>query len=131
MKKRILNVALIYVIVGLVILGIISLSMFTQYSWKCLTHEIFGIYCSGCGATRMAVALINFDFYSAFRYNMYIFVTLPFLAYMILLQTYKYIIYNKIVKNLEKIVLIYTIGLIIFGILRNFEVFKFLAPNTI
>lgn len=35
----------------------------------CPTYTIFGIYCPGCGASRMLYSLVHLDFPSALHYN--------------------------------------------------------------
>ena len=40
-------------------------------------HQITGLYCPGCGVSRMCLALFRLDFVSAFRANAAIFLLLP------------------------------------------------------
>lgn len=90
---------------------------------KCPIRLIFHIYCPGCGITRMFISLIKLDFYQAFRYNPLVFIIIPII-----------IINNFFVKNLKikKIIwYILIILCIVFGILRNINYFKFLAPTKI
>lgn len=62
--KRIVNIVVIlsgilftYIIVS----GVIN--------FKCYFKTLFGIRCPGCGLTRSFRAILNFDFRSAFNYN--------------------------------------------------------------
>ena len=67
----------------------------------------------------MAVSAVHFDFKSAFGYNPYIFVTLPYIIYEI---TYLFYLNEskKKMNRINMIILCVWIGLlIIFGILRN------------
>jgi hypothetical protein len=40
-----------------------------QWLPKCPFHELTGLWCPGCGATRSACALAHGDVWSAFRHN--------------------------------------------------------------
>lgn len=97
----------------------------------CPLYELFGWNCPGCGGTRMAVSLLKFEFYQALRYNAYVFITLPILAYVFLRQTYVYIRYNKLINWIDKFLVWYAVGLVSFGILRNTSIFRWLAPTTV
>lgn len=96
----------------------------------CIFHKITGLYCPGCGITRMIISIMNLNFYQAFRYNPLIFILLPFfiiyyiLNYIYWLKNKKFIINNKIWYTLLIIILIYTI-------LRNIPSFKYLIPTKI
>ena len=45
----------------------------------CVFYEITGLYCPGCGITRLCLSLFEGDIYQAFRYNPIIFINLPIL----------------------------------------------------
>jgi len=47
----------------------------------CPSHALFGVYCPGCGSTRMLVRLAHGDLAGAFAKNPLPFILLPFLAY--------------------------------------------------
>ena len=62
--KRFVNIILIVFVISLVIAltsGIIN--------YICPFKFLFHISCPGCGLTRAFRAIINFNFYSAFNYN--------------------------------------------------------------
>ena len=40
-------------------------------------NQVFGIYCSGCGLTRAGIAILQLDFYQAFRYNAFSLIFIP------------------------------------------------------
>ena len=96
----------------------------------CMFHKITGLYCPGCGVSRMCIHLIQLDFYKAFRSNPGVFISLPFLAVLFLMHLHDYIRYNHIPKYKWLTVLEITdaVILIIFGVLRNIPAFAFLAP---
>lgn len=92
----------------------------------CIFHEITGLYCPGCGVTKLTFSLLELDFYQAFRANPLIFILL------ILAIIYCFI--KLILKKLFKINItipnyVYYILLVItilFGVLRNIPGFEFL-----
>ncbi|WP_246120430.1 DUF2752 domain-containing protein [Cohnella terricola] len=97
----------------------------TKIGIPCIFHEITGLYCPGCGATRAATALLNLDFPQAFRYNSILFFLLPM-----------YAVYYAAEKNrlrpLSKVMMTAMLVLTLaFGILRNIPEFAWLAPTVI
>ena len=105
-------------------IGILYAFIYIKFSIgiPCIFHEITGLYCPGCGATRATISLIKLDFYQAFRYNIIVVISIPlFIVYLL----YK----NKTKKEIPNTILyIYLAALLIFGILRNIPYFSFLAP---
>ena len=126
MKKKILKI-----IAFPIIIAIIIILYMLKIPIECPINKFFDVYCPGCGVTRMLVSIIHLDFYSAFRYNMLVFILLPFLT-PYLVYTYICYAFDKKDKITSKIpgwvwyvLLILTI---LFGILRNIPYFSFLAP---
>lgn len=99
--------------------------------YVCPLYYFFDYDCPGCGVTRMCEAILRGDFYQAFRYNCFVFVTAPILAILYIWQAIKFIWTGKIIKNLDIILFIYAFALTIFGILRNLEPFIWLAPTIV
>ena len=132
MKREIRARFIIWILVFGFIASLIVIIICSQYFYgvgiKCIFHEMFGWYCPGCGGTRMAVEVLHGRFYQAFRYNMYVFLTLPFIAMMFIWQSYQFIRYNHIIVNIDKILLWYTFGMCVFTVLRNTEAFSWMAP---
>ena len=62
-----------------------------NFGFSCITNKIFGIYCSGCGLTRAAQAMLNLDFYQAFRYNALSFIILPMLFFLIVMTIWEWL----------------------------------------
>ena len=93
MKKRILNV--IVLIILLILFLLFSLKVLEIIKFKCIFRELFGIYCAGCGTTRMIKSLLRLKIYKSFMYNPVMFI------YFILLGMY--FIYNVIlyIKGME------------------------------
>lgn len=116
-------------IVGLIVLLVLKLKY--NITTACPTFEIFGIYCPGCGGTRMAISLLHLEIYQAFRYNPFIFVTSPIMAVIYFWQSYEFIFKNRISIWLDKVLILYAILLMIFGVIRNIEIFSWLTPTIV
>ncbi len=89
---------------------------------NCLFFEITGLYCPGCGITRLFESLFKGHLYQAFRFNQLIFIllfTLP--IYFIFMDKLD----RKVRKNFLYCLLIFTF---LFWILRNVSFFSFLQP---
>jgi hypothetical protein len=88
---------------------------------KCMFHQLTGLYCPGCGATRALSALLHGDIRSSLHNNLLLF---PLLALIVVL----------IVKpgiSLKRPVAIAIVAVVLlFTILRNIPVvpFTYLAP---
>ena len=97
---------------------------------NCPIKEITGLYCPGCGITRMLQAILQLNFYQAFRYNPLLFISLPFFIFFTIegIITKKDPLYNKIPN---KILITIIIIFIIYGILRNLPLFDFLASTIV
>ena len=130
-KKRL---AIILCIIAAVItagLTIILSSTIFNIGFKCPFHYVLHWECPGCGGSRMILALINLDFYQAFRWNPFLFITLPIVSIAFIYEAYKYIIYNEMSKHLDKLLITYAIRLVLFGITRNINGFEWLLPTDI
>lgn len=97
----------------------------------CPFKEILDWDCPGCGGTRMALALIELDFYQAFRYNPFLFMTLPIWAVIYVCQVIVFIKDNRLWNKLDIWLIIYAICLTAFGIIRNMPYFDWLAPTIV
>ena len=115
----------------IIICALINLIFVLIFELPCPWKSNFDIDCAGCGATRMLKALLNLDFYQAFRFNPFIF--------LLLLIVIIYLIYYGICKikkvNYYKIqdkdLIILLVGVILFTILRNITGLEFLKPTLI
>ena len=124
-KKKIAISIIAIIFLLLVVLKIIKV--------PCIFHEITGLYCPGCGITRMIISIIHFDFYQAFRYNPLIFILSPILIVISSIEIFCYLfdIENKYIKKYDKLLIILIVLLILFGILRNIPLFSYLKPTKI
>ena len=120
-------------ILSLVIFVFIYLvvSSFLELYIPCVFNEITGLYCPGCGLTRMLKSMLKLDFYQAFRYNPLMFIFFPFIIYMII--DYIYCFYKKKKSKFKtlpqwfwNILFIITI---LYWILRN--IIPWLAPTVV
>lgn len=118
---------IIVCIIGIIaIIGIPILSKF-NIGIPCIFYEITHLHCPGCGMSRAIISISKLDFYQAFRYNPLIIILLPFL-----LIYYIYVnIFNGKKKLPQYVWVILLIIVILYGILRNIPVFRFLAPTTV
>lgn len=116
----------IIIIICLIIATLIL--KYTNIRIKCVTYELIGIYCPGCGGTRMISHLLSGDIATAFKSNQLLFILIP---YTILLYTYEMIVIiktGKISKQLNKILIIIAFVMITYGMIRNIPLFSWLAP---
>lgn len=96
----------------------------------CLFHKITGLYCPGCGITRMIQAIVRLEFVEAFWYNPLVFCLIPFIGlYLINLirsnLNKKKLFGDKTRKVFWNVTLVITIA---FWVLRNIPALSFLAP---
>ncbi len=122
MRKKIRKYLLFILIV------IFFFLFFFNQKLKCLFYEITGLWCPGCGITRMIIAILRLDFYQAFRYNSFVFSYIVFAMGYIL---YSWIRYQKIKELENKTIVFWLISAILFCILRNIPYFSFLAPTVL
>ena len=99
----------------------------------CIFHEITGLYCPGCGITRMIISILNLDFYQAFRYNPLVFILSPLLILIVSNEIYCYLFDkdNKLDKKFSKLLIFLVILFLVFGVLRNIPLFSYLQPTKI
>lgn len=126
-KKRLLAVA------GVAAAGALYIVICRWTGWgiPCLFHRITGLYCPGCGVSRMLLSMATLDFAAAFRWNPLLFVLSPFAAVYLLYGLYAYLFQkeNVLLRRTPGIVWILLIVLLVgFGVLRNLPGCAFLAP---
>ena len=131
MKKRAIEIIILTSILSFICLVITLPKKILDFGLICPFYEILHLYCPGCGGTRMAVAILDGEFYQAFRYNPFAFTTAPFMGIIYIWQSYEYIFKNRLIAWLDKLLIIYAILLLIFGVIRNLSLFSYLAPVDI
>lgn len=128
--KRILCV--VFIIISIIFFSFSYYKIFNNYkvSIPCLFHKFTGLYCPGCGITRAIFSLLEFNIVAAIKYNLLLFTVVPILLFYFYIKLYYWVIMKKnnkkiISDKLWNFMLIFTI---VFGIIRNFDFFSFLAP---
>ncbi len=129
-KKRFLLVikkAAIIFLLGLIYYGFICL---TGYVIPCIFNLATGLYCPGCGITRMFLSLAQFDFVSAAHNNLLVFSLLAPLIIYLFVKLVRYIIKGQLCyTTADKIAIIFiALAVLAFWIMRNMSQFSFLAP---
>ncbi len=126
LKKLIITVTLV-LSVGIIYYIFVRTS---GYAVPCVINKITGIYCAGCGITRMFVALFQLDFTVAARNNLLaLMLIIPVLIFAVN-RGIKYVKYGALkFSRAEKIcVIALIILLVIFTVIRNIPTFNFLQP---
>lgn len=95
-------------------------SGYLHFGVPCLFHKVTGLWCTGCGVTRMVIRLSKLDFVGAFRSNEFVFVTLPAILWVWFYEG------NKFRKARNVLTWVLLIAALAFGVLRN--IFPILAP---
>ncbi len=129
MRREIFKIVLV---IFLLIVYLLVGNHFNIYLF-CPIKKFLGLYCPGCGVTRMLYSILKGQFYQAFRYNPLIFISLPFIVIYYMDYLYSNT-KNKDTKLhfLEPGIWYFLIAIfIIYGILRNIEFFDFLRPTVI
>lgn len=120
-----------YLIIAFTILSLyLYLGNYFNIYIPCPIKKITGLYCPGCGITRMIKSLLHLDFYQAFRFNPLVFISLPFIAFLYIesIFTKKIPLYNKISNKIWAIIIAI---FILYGILRNIPYFDYLIPTIV
>jgi len=76
MRREIFKIVLV---IFLLIVYLLVGNHFNIYLF-CPIKKFLGLYCPGCGVTRMLYSILKGQFYQAFRYNPLIFISLPFIV---------------------------------------------------
>ena len=121
MKQRFLQISKPTAIVLAIGFAYLLLHELTGFSIFCPVYKISGMYCPGCGVSRMFFHLFNGEIYEAFSSNCLLFCLLPVAVFECLFHGYRYVRYgNGRFFKAERIGLWVVVGLLVaFGILRN------------
>ena len=78
-------------------LGILYIAVHkaTGFHLSCPFYGLTGLYCPGCGVSRMLLNILELDFMSALSSNCVLFVMTPYFAVIILKYLLRYIISGK------------------------------------
>ena len=131
-KKRIVNLIVsISLALSVGLLYYVSFR-YLDISVPCVFRKLTGLYCPGCGLTRMCSAIIEGDLIAAFRYNPLCFVLFPFFVFLAVRYSILYVKNGKRLGcgKLDVIMLSVLVSLLlIFAVLRNIPLLSFLAPH--
>ena len=124
-KKNFVVFLVIFTFLYLIIAPILNIYV------PCVFNEITGLYCPGCGVTRMLKSMLHLEFYQAFRYNPLLFIFSPFILFMII--NYIYCYYKKkksLLFTMPKWILIILLIIVFsYWILRN--IIPYLEPTVV
>lgn len=109
-------------------LTVIIIAFLAKIPIPCKFHAITGLYCPGCGLTRMIINLLKGNIAGAFSNNPLLFIMTPFIIIYLVINGYLYIKNGTILKIPKTTCYILLIITIAFGILRNLPQFAILAP---
>lgn len=123
-----ISISLLIVIVGFTtyymkMLGIIDL--------PCYFYKYTHLYCMACGATRLLTSILNLEFIQAFRWNPFMFISIPFYIYIWVECGAQYSETGRVKDKTCTLLLIYIVLFFLFGVIRNIPTFSFLAPTKI
>lgn len=121
----------ILLIIGFIVLLIGYIKILMLLNYKCIIHEMFGIYCPGCGGTRMIISFIHLDFYQAFRWNPLLFILLIIGIIYLIIDIIVYFRKKVILVPNLKVCIGLVIILVIYMIIRNIDIFSYLIPTKV
>ena len=123
-KKNIIITVLsiLFVILYFVFLSLIK--------YKCIFHQ-FGIWCPGCGGTRMIISFVKLDFYQAFRWNPLLFILLICGIVYLIIGIIMFIKKKVILVPTKKLIIFIIVLLIVYMIIRNIDIFSYLIPTKV
>jgi len=121
---------IILFVILLLLLTYFGITFLDVIHFKCI-FNYFGIYCAGCGTTRMFKALFHFKLYQAFRYNPFMFVLLILSGINIIYNIYLYMKGRKLkYPNYIDIILL-VILLLVYMLLRNIPGGEYFLPTKV
>ena len=99
----------------------------------CLLFKFTGLYCPGCGNTRALHALLHGDILTAISMNAFtVLIALPLGVVLALSYLPIYLGFKPIIPRVPlgaRAALVFTVAMLLFGVLRNIPLFAFLAPG--
>jgi len=128
MKTRIIKTIITTFILIIIFFTYYYFHKVYDFGIPCLFHLITGFNCPGCGVTRMLFSLVQGDIKTAFSYNQFLFILLPFILIYIIYKVYLYILdkEDKIIRKIPNYIWYILLTLtILWGIVRNISYFKF------
>ena len=124
MAKRFFRIARPTAILVAIGLLYILLHRLTGFAVPCPVRAVLGLYCPGCGVSRMFFHLSRLELYEAFSSNCALFVLLPVFLFALMDHGYRYVRYgDPSFKRWEN-----TAACILGGVLMVFAVVRNICP---
>lgn len=103
----------------------------TGWGVPCPFHTVTGLWCPGCGVTRMCLSLLRLDLRGAWRANPGLLLLLPFLLALLASLAWRYGKTGRMaLSRLQSAAVWAMVGLmLLYGVLRNLPWFPGLAPS--
>ena len=120
-----------FFVLGLIVIIVIWTRLLNFINYRCPIHELLDLYCPGCGGTRMFLSFIHLDFYQSFRWNPLLFIFLVLFIIYLIVGIIIFIKKRVIIVPTFKTCMFLVAILIIFMILRNIDMFSYLAPTRV
>lgn len=105
----------------------------TKLGVPCPVNKLFGINCASCGMTRAMIALSELNFPQALRYNLFVIPIFALVLCLFVIYFCKLIFkikFNFFEKVPAWIWIAFLVLMLIYGIIRNIEVFEILLPTV-
>ena len=120
-KKRIKRVTLwvvLFVLAGLLYALFVKIAGF---GYPCFFHLITGLNCPGCGITRAAMCILNFDFIGAIKANAFLIPIVLFVGWIAFYTLRRYIKTGvfRLDSGSRAADIIFVVLLVAWGIVRN------------
>ena len=91
---------------------------------KCPFHTITGLYCPGCGSQRAIHDMMHLNIFEAINHNALMFFTFTFGIGLYMYSKKKF---SGLIHHPKSPFIIFGV-IFLFGVLRNIDIFHFLAP---
>ncbi|MBE6147057.1 MAG: DUF2752 domain-containing protein [Firmicutes bacterium] len=129
-KKRAILVLIVIFLLIMVSFLYYQVNSLYHIGIPCIFYEITGFYCPGCGITRAIFSLMEFDLKASLHNHFLFVVSLPFVVYYTFIRIKDWINFKENYRKEIPSCYLYLILsiVILFGILRNIDLFSFLAP---